>query len=74
MLLAPHPAPQALEREPEGAVGRLAQELGRGGPSRGTEENSHHSLELDLGIKVQQWRISGKQFSVQPASREPGTA
>lgn len=46
------PPPQVLEREPEGAVGRLAQELGREGPSRGTEENSHHSLELDLGIKV----------------------
>lgn len=65
---------QAGERKLEGAVGRLAQELGRGTFPGATGEFSSQ-LELDLGLKVQQRRISRRQFSeVQPTSRWPSTA
>lgn len=57
--------PQAQEGEPEGAVGMLARGAGGGGARepRGTWASSHHSLESDLGVRVQPGRTSRKQFS-----------
>lgn len=55
-------------------MGRLAQELGRG-TFPGDQGEFSSQLELDLGLKVQQRRISRKQCSeVQPTSRWPSTA
>ena len=68
--------PQALKREPAGAVGVLAQQLGPGERVEGgrPRENSHHSLELDLGIKKSsrgEFTESSSQFSPLPDTPVP---
>ena len=67
--------PQALKRETQGAVGVLAQELGPGElvGGGGPRENSHHSLELDLGIKKSsRGEFTESSFQFSPLSDTPG--